>query len=330
MSKFIGRQQEVGLAVEATRGTFVAPTLWIPKTDFSVEDKANKATFRGNYGSVAAVGDDSLVTEQWSEGSLAMELQDQPIAYLLYAALGTLTSASFNGAYKHSLALLESVQCKTLSLLMRDPIGTTDDTVNLAYAMAMLDSLEISCDLGELVKVAAEFQAKAHQDFTVQSPSYTAHNKFAHRHVTVKVAADEASLDAASRVNVRSFRLKIERNVERENSLGTVQPVDIMSRAVRISGSMQLTYEDRTYRDYMLNGTKKALRLGIVNDGVTIGTTNPQVQIDLPVVHFHDWEPAVDQDEVATQEISFEALYDATNSQLIGSNSFVVNEQSAY
>jgi hypothetical protein len=148
--------------------------------------------------------------------------------------------------------------------------------------------------------------------------------------VNVKIAADTTGLDAASEINTQELKVRIEREVIRENALGTVQPVDILARRIKISGSIKLTYEDRTYRDYMLNGTKKALRIDIVNEDVTIGTTNPAFRLELPVVHFDQWEASNSNDDLATQEIMFEALYDVTNGVIIASGTYIVNATASY
>jgi len=331
MSKFIGRQQEVGIGREATRGVIVAPSQWLPKTNFTVESKVAKARFQGTYGNIAP-GDDALVALKWAEGDMEFELIDNSIAMLLYSVFGSLTSASFNSFYKHTLALSNSVQHQSLSLYMNDPIGAagTPNAISIAYARAMIDSLEISVKPGELIGVKAKYIANVHKDWTRQTPSYTAQNKFTHKHCSAKIAADLSSLAAASKINVQELTLTIKKNVMREHSLGTVQPVDILNKRIEISGKLKLTYEDRTYRDYMLNGTKKALRINILNGDVTIGSANPQVQIDLPVVDFDQWEPANPNDDVSSQEVLFTALYDVSNGILIGSNTFVVNSTASY
>lgn len=329
MAKFIGRQQEVGIAREATRGTLVTPTFWVPKVDYSVESKASKAKFMGNYG-VLPGGDDALVAHKWAEGELELEVTDQIIGLLLYGLFGTLSSASFNSAYKHTLTVQNNVQPTTLSLMLNDPIGAGESpTKTVAYAMSMVNSLEFSVELGELIKANVNFLAKSHKDYTRQTSTYTAENKFAHQHLTFKIAANSGALDAASKISLQSLKLRFERSVIRENALGTVQPVDILARAFKVTGSLKLTYENRTYRDYMLDGTKRAIRVDIVNPDVTIGSTNPAVRFDLPIVHFESWEPSHGLEDVAMQEINFDALYDVTNTELL-SDAYVVNNKSSY
>lgn len=330
MAKFIGRQKVLGVGRETTRGTLVAPSFWVPKTSYTHEDKVVKAMTESSYGRIYP-GDDAFVAQQWAEGDIEMEVQDIPIALFFYALFGGLSSASFNSAYKHTLSIPQNVQHTTLSLHMNDAINAASgNNLTVAYAMAMINTFNMSVELGEVVKCVCNLMSKSHTDYTKQTESQTAYNKFSHNHLVFKVANTEAGLDAAAKINLQSLSLDINKNVVRENSLGTVQAVDILNRKVMISGTIRLTYEDRTYRDYMLDGTKKAIRIALVNEDVTIGSTNPQVQIDIPIAHFHSWEPEDVQDEIATEEITFEALYDVSNDQLVGANTFVVNNQASY
>lgn len=275
MAKFIGRQQSVGIGRESTRGTIVAPTIWLPKTNFNVEDTVVKARVAGSYGNIYG-GDDALVASINAKGDLEFEAQDNALALILYSVFGGLSSASFNSAYKHTLTIANSVQHQSLSLHMNDPIGAAASPTNtVAYPRAMIDEFELSSRQGDLVMCRASFLAGGHKDWTRQSATFSAQNKFTSKHVSIKIAADTSGLAAASKINVQELTLTIKKNTILENSLGTVQPVDILNRKIEISGKIVLTYADRTYRDYMVNGTKKAMRIAIVNSDVTIGSTNP-------------------------------------------------------
>lgn len=331
MAKFTGRQQDVGIAREATRGTIVTPAYWVPKMNYTVEDKVEKAMFEGNYG-VLAGGDAALVVQKYAEGEMELELTDKIAGLLLYGLFGTLSSGAFSSVFKHTLTPQNSVQPTTLTLMMNDPIGSASaPTKSLAFAKAMINSFELSVEQGQLAKAVFSFISLAHKDYTRQSASYDADNKFSHKDLVFKIAANTASLDAASKINVQSLTLRVSKDVVREGALGTVQPVDILARRFKIDGTVRLTYEDRTYRDYMLDGTTKALRVALVKKDTTIGSTNPQIQFDLPIVHFHSWDAEEPLDEIASQEITFEALYDVTNSELVDvSQTFVVNEETSY
>lgn len=331
MGKFIGRQQEVGVSKESSRGTIPATVgVWVPKVNFDVEDKVQKATVRGSYGKITG-GDNSFVVQKWAEGKLELEMTDQSIGYFLNALFGTSTPAAAGDVYKHTLTVQESVQPTTLSLYMNDPIGSGETPAKtMAYAMAMVNSMEINAEVGAMIEAVINMIAKPHSDYTKLTPTYTAENRFRHQHLKFYVAADSASLDAATRIYLQSLKLKIERSVIRENALGTVQPVDILSRGFKISGTIKLAYQDRTYRNYMLDGSKKAIRIDIVNGDDTIGAaSHPAFRLDLPVCHFDSWEPTHPLEDMAMQEITFEALYDIANSQLV-SDAYLINAKASY
>ena len=85
-----------------------------------------------------------------------------------------------------------------------------------------------------------------------------------------------------------------------------------------------------TYRDYMLNGDYKALRLDLPNTDVTIGTTNPAFRIDLSKVDFDGWDVDYALDDIVKQTITFTALYDLGLNDNVVNDCYVVNEVVSY
>lgn len=318
MAKQTGRQQNIGIARESTRGTAVAPAIWVPKINFSFDDKVSKARFEGSYGNIFP-GDDAFVALQWGEGNMEFEMTDVSMGLFLRWIFGGLSSASFMSANKHSITASNSVQHNSLSIAVKDEIDSH------VFPLCMVNNFQLISEIGELVKCNIDFVGKKHKDWTALTPSYTAENKFIHQNLTFKTAANEGALAAAAAIPIRRLELNIAKNAIRENALGTVQPVDIINGMISIQGRIMLTMEDRSYRDLMVDGTKKAVLINFTNSDVTIGSTNPQVQLELPVVDFENWEPTHPNDDLATQEIVFNALYDVANDQFIGDDTFVVN-----
>ena len=111
--------------------------------------------------------------------------------------------------------------------------------------------------------------------------------------------------------------------------LGTVQPEDILNKLFTISGDLELNYEDRTWANYMLDGSYRALRLDLVNTDVTIGTTNPAFRLDLSKVDFEGWEPEYGMDDIAKQKITFIALFDLGGNGNLINDCYVVNEDAS-
>lgn len=318
MAEFIGRRVDVGLAKEASRGVGVAATYSLPKITFGFDDKAQVVRSGESAGNIGAGPSNSYVADVWAEGSLEGEIRDQSFGLILSALLGSVSSASFSGAYKHTYTLSNSNQHPSLSIHVQDPIG------DLLFKLAMINSLEISINPGEIVKYVVEFMSKRSvgSSFT---PSYSAENRFIGKHLTFKVAANSGALDAASALSIKNLTLRFEKNLFRDTPAGTLGPEDILNQHFSISGSFRLNYENRTQRDYMLDGTQRALRIDLVNSDITIGSTNPAFRLDLGIVDFEGWEPAKDNDAIVMETINFNALWDITNSRLF-SDCYLVNE----
>ena len=62
----------------------------------------------------------------------------------------------------------------------------------------------------------------------------------------------------------------------------------------------------------MINSTKKAMRLVLINTDETIGSsTNPELDLELSRVSFQDWKDTEDNNALVMQTIGFTAEFDA-------------------
>lgn len=87
---FIGRMSAIGLGKETTRGTKVAPKVWIPKTTGVLSPSFEVATDDSGYGVVDEVFD-TITTKNLSNLNLEGIVRDDFIGYLLLGALGSYT-----------------------------------------------------------------------------------------------------------------------------------------------------------------------------------------------------------------------------------------------
>lgn len=325
MTKIIGRLKDIGIAKESSRGTGVAPTFWVPKSDFTVDDKVVKARNNSAYGSIVGQGNQVLIARNWAEGDMEFDLLDKSFGLFLYALLGGLvTTGPTDSLYTHTFSLANTNQHQSLSITAKESTISTR-----MYRLAMINSLEIEVDTESIVKVKVNFLAKSGMD-TTATVSYAAENKFVGRHLSFKLATLTSGLGAASRIPVKSLKLKFEKNAMLDHSLGTVQPQDILNQAFNITGTVQLDYSDRTYRDLMFAGTYNAVRIDLTNTNVTIGaSSNPSFTLDLSRVDFDQWESKFPLDEIASQTFNFMALYDITNGNVINSCT-LKNAQASY
>jgi len=322
MSKFIGRDLAVGIGLESSRGTGVTPTHWLNATNFSYFDRAVKARSTASTGGIWG-GDQSLVARKYAEGEIECEMDDVSFGLIAYGTLGSLSSASFNGAYKHTYSLLNSSEHPSLS------ISTTDPNSDNIFELSMVDTLSINYSPEALVTYTVGFKSKSSAGSSVTS-AYPANNKFLGRQLAVKVASDTTGLDVASKLTLESATVNITKNTDYYNVVGSVQPSDINNKLFEITGEMTISFEDNTYRDYMLNGDYKALRLDLVNEDVTIGTTNPSFRLDLSKVDFDSWDVDYSLDSIVMQTITFTALYDLGGNDNMINDCYIINEETSY
>lgn len=322
--KFIGRRTSVGIGKETSRGVGVAASYWLNCLSFSFFDRVKKARVEGNFGGIYG-GDQSLIASKHSEGSMEVELGDKSFGLILLSLLGTISSAVFETtAYKHTFTLQNDNNHDSLSIHTVDPIG------QLIFELSMIESLSLTFTPEELVKYSVEFKSK-NSAGSISASGYVAENKFLGRHLSLKIAANTGALTAASKLKPKSLKLDFKKNLEIINVLGTVQPEDIVNKMFTITGEIELNYEDRVYANYMLDGNYKAVRIDLVNSGVTIGaSSNPSFRIDLSKVDFDTWEPTLGMNDVARQKIQFTALYDLGGNGNLINDAYLINTISSY
>jgi len=327
MTKIIGRLVDVGIGAESSRGGGIAPTFWIPKALIAFDDKVVKARSRQSYGTIAMDGKDAIPAKNWSEGTIEMDMMDKPFGLLLYALLGAKSvSGPTDSAYTHTFTLSNTNQHQSLSISAKQ-----SSLANLMYKLSMINSLKMEITPEEIVKITVAFQGKRGVT-TVSTVTYAAYNKFIGRDLSFKIASLASGLTAASAIPLKKLTINFEKNLYLDHALGTVQPIDILNQGFRITGEVELDYQDRTYADYMSDGSYKAVRIKLTNaraDALIGAATNPAFTLDLSRVEFDQWEPSYPNDEIAKQKFTFTALYDLTNGNLINSCT-LVNAQASY
>src|SRR3990167_1235793 len=324
-AEFIGRRVNFGIARESTRGTFLGSfTYWLPRTELSFQDKAMKVISGEAHGHIDDATD-AFLTEKYGEGSISAEVRDKSFGLFVYAILGSLSTVNNGGDYTHTFTEANSNQHQSLSFGIDDP--NADDSY---FTLAMLNSLTINVETGQLATFEAEFQSRAGDDGTFTA-TYSAENRFVSHLVNMRLATAVGTLAAASDLPIKSFSITFTKNLVRDHNFGTIQPTEIHNQQFMVEGSFTLNNESNVYRDYMIDNTYRALRLGMVNTDVTLSAgNNPTVQIDLSRCHFFEWERNNGLDEIAGQTINFKGLKDITNSLNIVNQIVVINEASSY
>ncbi len=313
MSKFVGRLGTVGIAKEATSGTIVTPTMYVPFNSISFDDKVTTAREEEGLGRIED-SDSNYVVNKYGEGDLEFDLNDLNLGVFLTSLLGGSPTTTGGPTYTHAFTLANTNTHKTISLAYQDPDQTK------IFPFTMIDGLEITVEPEGIAKAKASFKSRVSRDWATLTPSYTTlGNKFLHQHLSFKTASNIAGLAAASSQSLKKLSLKIMANSEFDNVTGTVEPEAILNHQFSVEGEITLNKTDDTYRQLMLGGTYKSIEIAFNR------ASNSSLTIQLPRVDFTEWEQDRGLNDIVGQTIQFKGNYDSANAQAIITTCSLVN-----
>lgn len=324
MTKFIGRLADIGIAKEAVRGTAEESAgYFLPKVSLSIDDGIEQVIDESSLGVIEDSPNASIVGK-FATGEIEGNIYDKSFGLILLAALGQVSTSgpSQTVVYTHAFSVLQSAQHPSLTLFLEDP------NQDYKYALAVLESLDLDVMLGQYARYKAAFRSKVGATATV-TPSYGSENHFLPQHASLKIATNLAGLAAASAINVRSVKLSISKNAEDDRKLGSLDAADILNKQFAVEGSLELIFDDNTFKTLMLADTAQAMRLRLTNTDVTIGSSlNPQLTIDLAKVKFSNFERGYGNDEFVTATVDFKGHYSTADTSMITAE--LINLQASY
>lgn len=318
MTKFVGRRGSLGLALELSRGVGLAPTCWMPFVTMSFFDRANQVAEEQGMGDIDDQ-DSFYVTMRMGEGEVESQLYDKAFGYILTSLLGAAPSTSGSGTYTHAFTKSDTNVAPTLSLYWTDP------NQSLMFTNAVVDSLAISIEPSGIVNYTIGFKSKAAKNWAQLSDDFSSlGEKFLHQHAHVRIGADYSTISSASEVELKAFDMTISRNTVFDEVIGTAEPEDVLSQQLSIEGSMNLNLEDETFKNYMLNGTYRAMQFQLYR------SASSNLTLRFPRVSFSEYEPDFTLNEIAKQSINFKANSDRANNRSMIAFAELVNAQSSY
>lgn len=324
MSKFIGRLVDVGIAKEGTRGTAESGAdFWLPKLSLTLDDGVEQIVDESSYGVIEDAAD-AVVVGTFAEGEIEGNIQSESLGLLLLAALGAVSTSgpAETSVYTHTFSVLQSAQHPSLTIFQDDP------NQDYKYPLAMLSQLDLDISIGQYAKYVASFRSKVGETATL-SPSYSAESSFLPQHGSVKIADAVAGLDAASAIDIRSVKISIMKDVEDDRKIGSVAQADINNKEFHVEGSLELVFNNNTFKTEMLADTAKAMRIRATNADVTIGDTlHPQLNIDLTKVKFSEFKRGYSNGDIATATVTFKAFFKRSESAMIEAE--LINSTSSY
>jgi len=330
MSIKIGRQPYLGVCIESTPGTAVAASKYLPFVTCTVRgmqeplnDEAAKGIREKVWGATVGM--------KHGEGDVEIYVDAENAAYLLYPALGVISSATASGettVYEHTITRKNTNPPKTLTLIYND----TQDTRKYSYAA--INTLELSVSDG-FATVSSNFLSKFPSSGT-GSQSITEERVLAFKDYTIKFGsgangtaalADAAGNDATP---VRSFSLRINNNAEAQYLSGDSNVAQISWGELEISGDYVLFYEstsDRSFYETLLDGSDAVRAMIVTFTGASIGNAETE-EIQIKIPSFHLTERGIDTavSGFITENPTFMIDYDSSEAKSI---EIVITNQTA-
>lgn len=313
MAIVIGRNGIVGVGVEATRGTSVAPSHIAPVTSFDFDDAVEYADNDAAFGRIEEKNDADII-KRWAEGEMEGKIYLNQVGVELTALFGaapTSVQRSSSGVYDHSYAVANTNQHKALTLAYED------SNYDLRYTFAMIDTWSLEAVVDNYVKRTVGFKSKKGASAS-NSMSVTDEREFLGKDIVVKLASALAGLDAASAIDLVSIKLEFAKNAEPRFILGSIEPTAIDNKQFAVTGSFDAYISGATYKDLVMNGTQRALRLDMIDSGVDLGSShNPQLRFDLAKCKFGGRDRGWDANDFQMETIEFEGMFSIADTSLV-------------
>lgn len=316
MSKYIGREVSVGIGRETSRGTPKVSSYWIPWRTFDVEDKITAIPDAQAYGVI----EDSTglrVVSKWAEGALSGVVRHDAIGVLLLATFGTpvdVSGVEVSGtpeeatAYEHTFTVYQTHEHPSFTIEVADPVEG-----DVAFPLAMINSLEIAADLNEFVLFTANVMSSPSQATPVTAAYTTTPYDFIAEDMEIRTADDYDGLAAAPAKAIKSTTLTIEKGLEKDDILGSTSPNDFLNKVVMANVVIRKSYEGVEFKDSFTTGSPIALRVEMEDTRTTIGypadKVYPKLTFNLNQTRITDWSAARDLDGILIEEFTAKGSY---------------------
>lgn len=310
MIEIIGRQLEVGVAVEETRG--VAPSAadaWVKNVSVNLLERAEHIldeSVRGRFED----SDTSRVVKKAIEGNLEMNLGANALGYLIYNIYGTVSPSTVQtGVYDHAFSLQQSSIMPSISFYVKD-----GGVQQLAFRNSHINTLEVTANTDDYIRVSANVIAKDSVSNS-DTPSYAADYDFIGRDITVKVAETEGGLAGATPIVLKEVNITFDKGLISDHRLGSYFVDDIYTGRMSIEGSFVKNFNDDTFKALYLSKANRYMQIVIEGEQTIGASSKPTITIILNKAQILDWTRGGGADELVTETVNFKAFYNVTDAE---------------
>jgi hypothetical protein len=238
----------LGIAKEATYGTAVPPTAFLPVTTITPKDAVTLIPDKGWRGSMVELYGETA-GPIYSTIDFDGDVYADTLGFLLAGVLGDVTVTGSTAPFSHAFAVLNSGTGQPTSYTVTDSYAVA----SRAYAGAKFSELGLKWNADGLLTFSAKATSQGSVTATLPTSSFTSVPPFTGWSGTAKIAGvvQAGCLDA---------EVTIKRPVSVLNTVdGTQGPAALWSGPVSVDGKMTLIMEDDTQLTNYLTAVQPAL-----------------------------------------------------------------------
>lgn len=291
MSK-ISALGHVGVAMETTYGTAVAPVYYVPFNSIKVEDDIRKVVDDGKRGVLTK---DFNSYDGAKSGTVEIDSMAYPdvLGFFLKAIFGQDQITGAASPYTHKFTVSNAL-CPSITI--QDYNAITERQ----YAGALVQELGFKFDSAKELSMTAKMISKASVTTTQTNPTVSTTNPFLGYTATMKIGG-------TANLNMIGGEVTVKREAQLIFSANnTQQPTKYVTARIEAEGKLTFDVEDETEFLLYLNNTKPSLDILFTQDANT--------SLDLSFGKIDVTKATLDRSQETVRcDLSFKALYNATD-----------------
>lgn len=186
----------------------------------------------------------------------------------------------------------------------------------MAYPLCSLEKLTLDIKQDAFVMLDSSWQGKSPEAMSL-TPSYFEETDFTGRKLEIYFADNLAGLDAATEICVESGSVEATKEIEQVYCVGELDPKETTVNNVDLQLALTVRHINNTYSTNFRDGVRKAMRIRMIDENVTIGTTqHPTIEIDVAEVLFENVVTEGGKDDVIRQNLTLSSLFDLNSATL--------------
>lgn len=320
----IKKETVYGTAVTVDRHLEFLSCNWDYNPEF-VGTEGLRVGSRVQRGSRRAVGKISC------SGSVELEANSRGLGVIFEALFGAATSTLITGtSYQQVFTPGATDPMPSYTVQVGTPPVGGGATLAETFLGAQCESLELSCAIGEVLKLATEWTAReVKTDVAYAAPTYPANGEpftFIHGSIvmggtlTAPTTTALAALTGGTTVaNITGLSARIANNLDDGGytfGSGGKRARKAVLGMADISGSFTAEFDSATYRDAFLAQSDLTLILTFQTNTIISGTNKPTIQIVISLLRLTGELPKPNGGDVITQTCPFVVLDNTVNAPI--------------